>query len=216
MTWTIIGQVATASGRSQQFDLAGVGSPFTLPAANFRPMQPRLRLLHDHDETWDLGGQGVVHLERSAVDGLLCVATIDVDLSEMLANGEWFMSGGVRTTPTGAPLEFGHGKLHEVSLVRKPAMLGTHPLRWSRTNIVTDSGGAPHGLPMRWHDTWQRAHQRATSYRFQRADFLLIEDVDLPKPAAAPLPTAKARSTRSVDLGPPRRRTFSGATLTLR
>ena len=98
-------------------------------------------------------------------------------------------------------------------------MLNTAPVRWSRTNIVTDEGGAPGDLKLRWHSTWERAHEYASSYRLRRADFLLIADVDRPAPPTPPASKPRVATTRSQPnadaIGTVHRRVF-GTTLTLR
>jgi hypothetical protein len=166
---SVIGQLATAKGQVQQRDLAGDPDPWVLPAASYMRDQPaRIPILFGHDETWELGQ--VAHLERSPSTGLLAVATIADDLVDLL-DDEWFLSGGVRCVPTG-PLQFGHARLREVSLTRRPGSIGTRPMRWSR------SATPPGGMPIRWFDTWDRAVERMTTDRYRPARHLTIAEVD--------------------------------------
>ena len=50
MTLTVIGQAATSRGLAEQYDLAGTPDPFTLPANQYRHLQPaRIPVLVQHD-----------------------------------------------------------------------------------------------------------------------------------------------------------------------
>jgi hypothetical protein len=215
MTITVVAQVATPRGFCQQTtDLAGDPDSFWLPASGFQHLQPKnLRVLMDHDEGFAVGH--VVHLERSAIDGLLAVGVLDVDIADMLSDGPWFVSPRVRTS--GGPLQLGCAQLREISLTRSPATVNTLPVKWSHTDIRTTSGGAPFGLPLRWHGALDRAHARCTSYAHRRMDSLLIDDLDLEAPKPTPKPKVLATATRSAptsEFGPPMRRTF-GTVLSL-
>jgi len=177
MTITVFAQVATPVGHGCQWDLAGDPDPFNLPASGFRQNQPKWIPVHvEHETDWTLGH--VVHLERSTVDGLLAVAVLDADIADLLSDGRWYVSPGVRVRSTGT-MQFGDAVIDELSLVRRPASINTQPVRWSRSDVRTDSGGAPHGMPLRWHDLHRRAHLLATSYTHQRrATELTILDVE--------------------------------------
>lgn len=221
MTITVIGQLATTAGLVQQRDLAGDADPWTMPAPSYLRQQPAVvPVLMDHDWGWPVGTVG--HLERAEATGLLMVARLgNDDLGDLFADGDWFLSGGVRCAPTGV-MEYGQVRFREISLVRRTANLGTKPIRWSRSDIATDSGSEPHDMPLRWHDTWRRAHDRMVTERYrEKPAHLTIHDLDqlsvvdevLTDPAAArrraghrpePPPPSPAPSVRPVGLVGPR------------
>jgi hypothetical protein len=197
---TIIGQLATAKGMTQQIDLAGDIDYGTQRADGFLTIQPRpIPIRIDHDETWDIGGE-VQHLERSEHGGLLCVATIREPIADLLDDGPWFLSCGVRTRSVGLN-EYGHAKLREVSLVRDPAMKATHPVAFGYIDIRTDSGGEP-AMPLPWRSAWRRAHMLASSYEYKRSKELVILDVEaLDRPAPTPKPTPAKVTTHKRAAG---------------
>lgn len=178
MTITVIGQLTTNHGLVQQRDRAGDMDAWTMPAPSYLREQPAVvPVLMDHDWGWPVGAVG--HLERSRADGLLMVARVaNDDLGDLLADGPWFLSGGVRCAPTGV-MQYGLAKLREVSIVRRTANVNTRPIRWSRSDIARDSGSEPHDMPLRWHDTWRRAHERMVGERYrEKPAHLTIHDLD--------------------------------------
>jgi hypothetical protein len=198
---TVIGQVATRLGLVRQVDLAGDVDLWQLPAGSYLRDQPAdLPLLMRHDRSWRLGTVG--HLERSAADGLMMVGQITSgdDLADLLADGPWYLSAGVRTVPMGGT-EHGLARMHEVSLTRSPANCGLKPVRWSRSDLALDSGSQPAGLPLNWHDTWGRAHEAMSARRYRNApDRLTVVDVDelatrRRRALATPMPTRATRAT---------------------
>ncbi len=204
MTVTAIGVVATPRGLTQQHDLAGTPEPFTLPAANYRHLQDGgpIPVLVDHDEGFACGT--VDALVRSRADGLLALLRIHGPVVDLLADGDWHLSPGVRTRAGVAPLERDYARLFEVSLTRSPATLNTCPLRWSRTDIATDSGGQPNGLSLSWRTAWDRAHAALQHRAYRRADRLWIIDLD-PLDAPTTTPTtvpAPSDARRRADTAP--------------
>jgi hypothetical protein len=166
----LIGQVCTSKGLVQQRDLAGNAYPWTLPANSYERAQRRVPVLVNHDEGWRIGE--VQHWERSRAGGLMLVAELN-SLGPMDDDSDesWYLSPDVISTPYG-PLERGHGRIEEVSVVPRTASLGTLPVRWSPHT------GAPHNMPLHWYDTWSRAHEARSSYRYRRDDKLSIVDID--------------------------------------
>jgi hypothetical protein len=175
---TIIGQAATHAGLVQQRDLAGDPNPFTLRPAGYLREQPVPIPVHfDHDDTWLLGS--VDYLERSNDDGLLVVGRIaNDDLADVLDDGPWYLSARTRCVPLGT-MEYGLARIREVSLVRHPANLRIKPVRWARHDIGTSAGSEPHDMPLRWYDTWHRAHERLSGQRYRKMpEHLVIADID--------------------------------------
>jgi hypothetical protein len=88
------------------------------------------------------------------------------DMADMLDDGEWFLSGGVRCYATG-PMHFGLARLREVSLCRRSANLNTALVRW------TPTAGQPQ-MPLPWRACWDRAHEAMSScsYAYQRSSTL--------------------------------------------
>jgi hypothetical protein len=172
MTITLIAQVATPKGLIQHRDLAGDIDPWTLPANSYERAQRRVPVLVAHDHDWCIGE--VVYYERSRYDGLLAVAQLhtpgplDTDDPD-----DWYVSPEVRSRRCGI-VDYGHGVIAELSIIRRTASIGTHPLRWS------PNSGTPHGMPLRWHQTWQRAHAAIAHepYVYRRDDTLRIVDID--------------------------------------
>jgi hypothetical protein len=123
----------------------------------------------------------------------MAVATIDDDnLASVLSDGPWYWSEGVRLVRSGKPLDFTHGVISEVSLVRSTANIATRAVCWSRHDLATDAGGRPIGLPLMWHDTWRRAHERMSKHRYRNAPSrMTILDLDpvAPAPVAAKVRT---------------------------
>lgn len=208
---SFVGQLCTTAGLVQQRDLAGDPDPFTMTAVSYRREQPvPLPLVFDHDLSWPVGE--VAYLERSRADGLLVVGRIARDDLADLLDGEWYLSAGVRCVPSG-PLEFGHVRMHEVSLVRKPANVNTHPLHWAPSDIARDAGSQPHGLPLNWRSTWGRAHEAMAARIYRRApDRLAIVDLDqldavdeiMTDPAAARRRVEAATAARPTPSAPDR------------
>src|SRR4051794_35870318 len=178
MSITLIGQLATRLGLAVQYDRAGDADHFTMPADLFRREQPaELPLRMGHDDQWQIGT--VRYLERSRADGLPVGATVDVDMADLWAeHGPHFLSPRLTCAPTGRPPEHGHRRLSGGSAVKRPATRWTKPVLWS--DIALGSGGGdPAGMPLAWHDTWARAHERAAVERYRRrAEHLVIHDVD--------------------------------------
>jgi hypothetical protein len=178
MSFMLIGQLATPQGYAVQYDRAGDAEHFAMPAVGFRRHQAPdipLQLGHDGDR---IGG--VRYAERSKADGLLVVATVDRDewADHLDEFGTWGLSPRVRCAPTGAPLEYGYGRLTEVSIVKRPATRGTRPILWSKVELGS-GGGDPLGMPLRWRSTWARAHEAASAGKYRRAaDHLTIVDLD--------------------------------------
>ncbi len=171
---TLIGQIATSRGLIHQHDLAGNGDAWTLPTVAYERAQPRVPILVGHDRDWVVGE--VAYYERSNIDGLMMVGTVRDDMADLLDGDDWHLSPEVACRRCG-PLEYGHGRIAEVSLVRRTASIGTSPIRYARHDIA-DAGGAPRGLPLRWHDTWARAGEAVSRYTYRRDDGLRIVDID--------------------------------------
>jgi hypothetical protein len=176
MTTSLIGQVCTSRGLIQQYDLAGDADAWSLPAVAYERAQRRVPILVQHDETWPVGE--VAYYERSKADGLMMVGTIRDDLTDLLDDDDWHLSPEIESRRCG-PFEYGHGKINEISLVRRTASIGTRPVRYARHDTV-GGGGAPRGLPLRWYDIWDRAHEQMHSDRYthRRDDSLRIHDID--------------------------------------
>ena len=74
-------------------------------------------------------------------------------------------------------------------------------------------------MPLRWHDTWRRAHKIASSFTYKRRDHHLIVDMDpvevAPTPQPKPTPKLAPVLTRApgVDTTRVYRRTMRGAHL---
>ncbi len=220
-TVTAIGVVATPRGLTQQHDLAGTPEPFTLPAANYRHLQDGpIPVLVEHDEGFAVGT--CVALVRSRADGLLAVLRIDGPVVDLLADGDWYLSPGVRTRAGVTPLERDHARLFEVSLTRDPATLNTKALRWSRHDIATDGGGQPNGMSLSWRTAWDRVHEALQRRAYRRADRLWIIDLDPPvvidAPKVTPTPVRARQATSTATVAPPLDRVYRhrvGGRLTL-
>jgi hypothetical protein len=171
MSITMIGTVASTTGRVLQRDLGGNVDVWTLPATSYETRQRRVPLLVGHDPEFVAGS--VVYYERSKVDGLLAVAQADDTFAEWLDDGApWYFSPAVASRLCG-PLERNHGRIHELSLVRHTATVNADPVRWSL-------GIAPSGLPLRWYSVWDRATEAIAHDRYthRRDDALSIFDRD--------------------------------------
>jgi hypothetical protein len=173
MTITIIGQVATPQGLIQQTDLAGNAYPWKLPAIGYHRAQRRVPILDAHR---DRGGERVGEVgyyERSKVDGLLMVGTVDDSMTKLLEDHDWHLSPGVESKRWGS-LERGDAKIdEEIALVARASYINQQRVRFAR------SGRTPR-LPLRWHDTWARANEAIARdrYRYRRDDALQIVDID--------------------------------------
>jgi hypothetical protein len=198
---TVCGQICTRKGLVQNHPDTGI-DPYSMPSASYRRQQPvGVPLRFDHDPEWNVGE--VVHLERSNATGLMAVGVIEDDqLAPYLReHGPWYFSDLVVGKRMG-PAELGQGRLGDVSLVRATANLNTRPVAWARHDITLEGGGAPRELPLFWHGTWQRAHERTRGarYSYERNDRLPIWDMDeltfaeemITDPAAA---LARSRAT---------------------
>jgi hypothetical protein len=167
----LIGEVATSRGLIMQRDIAGGAESWELPANSYERVQRRVPVLVDHDPGWEIGE--VAYYERSK-RGLVAVAHLHspgpLDDADDRA---WYFSPSVTSTRCG-PFEWNHGKINELSLVRRTASIATHPCAWS------PHSGAPHNMPLPWFETWARAHEAITDdrYRHRRDDALRIVDVD--------------------------------------
>ena len=171
MTLHLIGQLATHRGLVQQRDAVGTLDSWTMPANAYVRQQRRVPLLVEHD--WQVGE--VQYLQRSRASGLLMVATADDNIADLLRDHEWHLSAGVRCHETGFSAhgsEFGLATLREMSLVGRPANVGTGKVHWST------AAGAPHGLPLNWRSCWEEAHEAMPGYKYRRHDGLRIHDVD--------------------------------------
>ena len=209
---SILGQTATPQGFARQVDLAGDADLFTMPATAFRPLhRPDLPLLMQHSD-WQVGD--VRYLERSRSDGLLALATIEDDtFSDLLADGPWYLSAGVRATPAKMPNEYEDIRLKEISLTRRPAVRGTRPLVWSHHDVTKGGGGQPSDMALNWRSAWDRGAERLVGARFRVAPkYLVIHDLDpLPVAPVAPAAPAALRSVPStVEAGRAYRRTYAG------
>lgn len=178
MTFTLIGQAASTAGHIVKYDRAGNAEHSALPAVGFLRRQPvgiPLQLGHDGDRIGT-----VRYLERSAAGGLVAVATVDHDhwAEHLTEFAPFYMSAGVRCVPTGRPLELGHAMMRELSIVKNPGGRCLRPVLWSPIDLG-GGGGDPAGMPLAWHDTWARAHERAAVERYRvRPEHLAIHDVD--------------------------------------
>ncbi len=178
VTVSIIGQVCTTRGLCQEIDGLGDPIPYETQAVRYLRAQPNPIPIHvNHAKDWKLGE--VVHLERSARDGLLAVAVLDADVEEYLSDHTWHYSDGISCRSSGAGGMDKIGiRLRELSLVSRTANLSTKRVYTSRGDIA-QGAGAPAGLPLFWYETWQRAGERASLARYRlRPETLLIHDVD--------------------------------------
>jgi hypothetical protein len=179
MTLTVIGQVLAPAGLVQEQRIDGPVPYVTKPGGYLREQPAPLALCLVHDRSDPVGV--CVHLERSRKLGLMAVARVpdpEGSVADLLSAGDWWLSDSVSARPIGG-FEFARGRLNEISLVPRTANLGTRPVRWSRTDIAVDGGAQPRGLPLGWHDTWARAHERMASYTRRRADRESLTIVDL-------------------------------------
>ena len=172
MSIVVIGQLATSEGALGHVDRAGDVEPSWLPAIGYLRHQPAsVPVLVDHDEGFRVGR--VEHLERSKVDGLLAVCRLDVDMADMLSDGDWFLSSHVNCLNLGDKRHSERALLSEVSLTRKPALYGACKVRWARSTL------APQWMrPLRWYDTWARGCEAMTTAAYRRAKRLQINDLD--------------------------------------
>ncbi len=247
MITTSVGQVVTHAGLAQQYDTSGNPDPFRLPASAFRVFQPRplpASVGHVSHGGWQVGE--VALLVRGQSIGLLAFSRIDADVSGILDQPGWCLSGDVKYEPTATPLEYGQVRLREVAHVRNPAAINTRPSFWRASDISVDSG-MPAGLPLSWQPAWRLAHKilsaprhrhqpdpppfndpdvelmgRGVHRRLHPLDAaLIIRDLDLPAPAPpTPTPRPPAPSQRGGagfdGTGLVKRRTYSNPRLVLR
>jgi hypothetical protein len=177
---TLIGQVATHRGHACQYDRAGDPDPFVMRADQYLRDQPLLPLLMTHDPTWPVGAVG--YLQRSRSDGLLAVASVRDDMTDLLDRHDWYLSAGASCHAIGhdeyGSEELGLVKMREISLVPRTANLSTRKVRWSHTDVRTTGGGHPRDLPLSWHDALDGAHEAMSSYKHSLARSLRINDLD--------------------------------------
>ncbi|CAN5484777.1 hypothetical protein BH10ACT3_BH10ACT3_20680 [soil metagenome] len=177
---TVIGSITTKAGLVQFNDGYGGVRPMELAAASYQRRQRADIDLHfHHDVDWTIGS--VLALERSDALGLAAVARIERDdLADLLEDGPWFFSAGVRCVPVDRHgITKGYAKINELSLVRSPASLGIAPVRWTRADIEVDDGGRPRDMSLYQHGTWDRVHQSLVGAKYRSAPTSMqIHDVD--------------------------------------
>jgi hypothetical protein len=173
---SVIGRMVARGGHVRQVDRAGDVNPYVLAPESYLRRQPAGLKLHiDHDTTWPIGE--VVHLERSN-SGIMMMGRVHDDLASLLRDHQWWLSDSVTCRRRGV-IEYGSATLTEISLVGRTANMCTPPIRWSPSDIAVHDGGAPWGLPLAWHGTWHRAHERLVGAKYKRAAATLdILDLD--------------------------------------
>jgi hypothetical protein len=132
-------------------------------------------LYFDHERDWRIGS--VVSLQRSNAWGLMAAAILDVDVSEMLADGPWYLSDSITCRKMGQSLYRGEARLQEISLVRRSGNCDTHEVVWSEGDFGLGTSAAP-SMPLYWRSMWDRAAQAASAYRYTRSKPLRIYDAD--------------------------------------
>ncbi len=154
--------------------------PSVLRASDYRQSHARpMPILVDHD--WAVGE--IVHLERSASDGLVGAGTIKSDVVDLFADGDWWFSPAVRAVPSGQPFGFEHAVIKHMALTRTPASVNTRAIRLAPFDITVDDGFGPVGLKPSYHDTLHRAHVLSSSYAYQRSAEITVLDVEHIGPA---------------------------------
>jgi hypothetical protein len=183
---TVIGPVVTSEGLVHSADpITGeVDSVAYVPAAAYVADQPAELPVHfEHATDWRLGTVG--YLERSDRLGLMCVATLEVDVRDILDDGPWFWSDSITCKRHGQQLERSAAKLSELSLVRRTGNCGTRPVVVVPGDIALGAA-RPRAMPLLWDDVWDRAAAHLETARYRRADHLTIHNVDPPDEADAP------------------------------
>jgi hypothetical protein len=179
---SLIGQLATSEGDVCHYDRAGDADYAKLPAGTFlRHQPPDIPVLMSHDPTWPVGA--VDWLDRSTRGyGLLAIGRVRDDMADLLEDGPWFLSAGVRGrafTPH-VWTEYERATLREVSLTRDPALMGARPITWCRSDLANCGGsGHPWGINPYWRDAWTRAGEHVIDSRYRpNPTNLVIHDVD--------------------------------------
>jgi hypothetical protein len=206
---TLIGELASGKGLLRHVDLAGDSEYHHMPPSSYlRHQPPVIPLLHEHDD-WHLGQ--VHYLERSA-RALVAVAQASDDIEDLLRDGSWFFSDGVRYRGYGIG-ETTAVRIHEVSIGRHPAAVAARPICFSASNT------APSGMPLPWYSVWGRANEAMAGARWRAApDHLDIVDIDplsdidelMTDPERARKMSAEASAARSSARAAPAPRADTG------
>ena len=181
---------------------------FTQPDA-YLDQQPGDLPVHFAHADWKLGR--VRYLERSDRLGLIAVATIDADISELLSDGDWYWSDRIRSC--GALHRAGSNRDARALARNAPtANCGTRPIAWTEGDIETGAS-APWTMTLWWDDVSKRAAEATAGERYRRRpESLPIVDLELDelKQRAATVTAAAAKVVvpRQLTRGPTPERVY--------
>jgi hypothetical protein len=203
-----VGQVCTAEGHAQYLDsLDRVCEIAWCPGINYARTQPVAGVSIGHDESWVVGT--TVAYQRSQRTGLLAALTVRADHEDFLSKGgDWGLSPRLHKEAPN-PMHWERAVINDLSIVRRPANVGTRPLRYA----PLDSSLPPRGLPPGGEELWLKAKELASMARYRSAPTTLeitdLDELSIPELMA----TDKPAGRRALDAAVAARRERNAAQL---